>query len=130
MSLRLLIDEDSQGKLLVKTLRKAGHDVQTASEAGLGGKSDKAVLEHGIAEKRIVLTGNCSDFEALSERVLNKGGHHFGILLIHKLNNPTKDISVREIVLAISNLEATAIPVEDQVIVVNHYNYRLAPAGE
>ena len=121
MSLKLLVDEDSQGKLLVKTLREAGHDVQTAAEAGLGGKSDKAVLEHAIAENRVVLSGNCSDFEALSERVLKKGGHHHGILLIHKFNNPKKDLSAATLVAAIGNLQATAIPLEDQVIVVNHY---------
>ena len=40
MSLKLFIDEDSLAKPLVKTLRKAGHDVVTVNEVGLGSQSD------------------------------------------------------------------------------------------
>ena len=40
MSLRLLLDEDSQAKYLVNLLQIAGHDVLTVNEADLMTQSD------------------------------------------------------------------------------------------
>nr|WP_319421436.1 DUF5615 family PIN-like protein [Pleurocapsa sp. FMAR1] len=67
MSLRLLIDEDSQAKPLVSLLRKVGHDVETANEAGLSGKEDFLVLNYARIGNRVLLTQNCDDFEALHQ---------------------------------------------------------------
>jgi predicted nuclease of predicted toxin-antitoxin system len=67
LSLRLLVDEDTQAKRLVKLLREAGHDVLTVEEAGLGAHPDMQVLEYARRENRIVLTRNCEDFRALHE---------------------------------------------------------------
>ncbi|MEB3179278.1 MAG: DUF5615 family PIN-like protein [Nostocaceae cyanobacterium] len=45
MSLKLLIDEDTQAHRLVEMLRESGHDVLTISEAGVTGIPDTMVLE-------------------------------------------------------------------------------------
>jgi hypothetical protein len=45
LSLRLLIDEDTLAKLLVETLRQAGHDMTTVHEAALTGEPDERVLQ-------------------------------------------------------------------------------------
>ncbi len=54
MSLKLLIDEDSQAKVLVSMLRKASHNVVTVNELGLMSQPDEAVLAdltfHGFSE--------------------------------------------------------------------------------
>jgi predicted nuclease of predicted toxin-antitoxin system len=46
LSLKLLIDEDAQDKVLVKLLRLAGHEVITVNEAGLMSQPDFIVLDY------------------------------------------------------------------------------------
>jgi len=56
LSLRLLIDEDTQDARLVSMLRTEGHDVLTVNEAGLRGQADSAVLAHAARDQHVVLT--------------------------------------------------------------------------
>ena len=56
MSLRLLIDEDTQARLLVELLRQGGHAVITVDEAGLTGEPDARVLDFARQENRVTLT--------------------------------------------------------------------------
>jgi hypothetical protein len=50
LSLRLLVDEDSQAKRFVNLLKQAGHDVITVNEAGLMSKPDSVVLDYARQE--------------------------------------------------------------------------------
>ncbi|WP_019505868.1 DUF5615 family PIN-like protein [Pleurocapsa sp. PCC 7319] len=119
MSLKLLIDEDSQAIALVKTLRKANHDVVTANEANLMGQPDRMVLKYAIQNNRIVLTRNCRDFEALHKANPN----HSGIFAVYQEANPLKKMSRQDIVKAITNLETAKIPLRNQFFSLNHWNY-------
>ena len=119
MSLQLLIDEDSQEKRLVKLLREAGHYVITANEAGLMSQPDRVVFSYAIENNFILLTLNCRDFEALHEALSN----HPGILAVYQDANPFKKMSFKAIVKAIANLEASGVPLANQFISLNHWNY-------
>jgi len=119
LSLRLLIDEDTQAKFLVSLLKQAAHDVVTVNEVGLMGKIDPLVLDYARQENRIVLTQNCDDYEALHD--LNP--NHPGILAIYNGNNPSKNMSFKAIVRAIANLEAAKLNLSNQFIALNHWNY-------
>lgn len=119
MSLRLLIDEDSQAKLLVDLLKIADHDVVTINELELAGADDTVVLDCARKQGRVLLTQNCRDFEALHQ--LNP--NHPGILAIYQDNYSSKDMRFKDIVKAISNLEAAGIPLANQFISLNHWNY-------
>lgn len=119
MSLKLLIDEDSLAKPLVKMLRKSGFDVVTVNEVGLSGKSDFIVLNYAQEKGRIVLTHNGQDFEKLHEQNPN----HSGILAIYRNADYSKNMSRAEIIQAISNLEGTSVPLANQFIALNHWNY-------
>ncbi|MGK7894319.1 MAG: DUF5615 family PIN-like protein, partial [Xenococcus sp. (in: cyanobacteria)] len=101
----MLIDEDTQDKVLVKLLLKAGHNVVTVNEAGLMSQPDGLVFNYAVENSRVILTHNCRDFEVIHENNL----HHFGILAIYKNDEYSKDMSFKEIVKAISNLEAAGI---------------------
>jgi predicted nuclease of predicted toxin-antitoxin system len=114
-----LVDEDSQAKPLVNLLRKTGHDVLTANEASLTGKPDNVVLDYTIAKNRVLLTHNCDDFEALHK--LNP--NHSGILAVYRSANSLKNMSRKDIARAIANLEAASIPLVNQFISLNHWNY-------
>ena len=115
MSLRLLIDEDSLAKILVKMLRVAGHDVITVNEVGLSGQPDPVVLNYARQNNRILLTHNCRDFEALHQEDPN----HPGILLIYENKDYSKDLSRQAIVRALANLETANVPLANQFISLN-----------
>ena len=119
MSLRLLLDEDSQSKRLVSVLRKAGHEVLTINETGLAGSSDDVVLDYARAKNWILLTHNCDDFEDLHQINPN----HPGILAVYRNADRFKNMSFKDIVKAISNLEVAGIPLANQFISLNHWNY-------
>ena len=119
MSLRLLLDEDSQAKPLVKLLQNAGHDVVTVNEAGLASQSDSAVLDYARQSNRLLLTHNCNDFEVLHQQ----NSSHPGILAVYQNDDRSKNMSRRDIVAAIANLEAANIPLENQFIALNPWKY-------
>lgn len=119
MSLRLLIDEDSQAKLLIDFLRKATHNITTINELQLSGISDDIVLKQAIISNRVLLTKNCRDFELLHQR----NPKHPGILAIYESSSTSKNMSFQDIVGAISNLEAANISLENQFISLNPWSY-------
>jgi predicted nuclease of predicted toxin-antitoxin system len=119
LSLKLIVDEDAQDKLLVKLLRNAGHDVITVNEAGLMSSSDPIVLDYARTNERLLLTYNCDDFEELHEAQ----PLHPGIFVVYRNNNSSKNMSFKDIVKAIANLEASEIPLVNQFIALNHWNY-------
>lgn len=119
MSLRLLVDEDTQAHLLVEMLRADSHDVLTVSEANLTAKSDLIVLNFARSQQRILLTRNCDDFIILHE----VDPAHLGILAIYQDATPRKSMNYAAIVRAIANLENIGLPLQGQFIVLNQYNW-------
>lgn len=119
MSLSLLPDEDTQAKQLIQLLREAKHDVRTVSEAGLTDQSDSAVLAYARQERRIILTRNCSDFQALH----TANPSHPGILCVYQYNNRLKDMSYADIVHAIANLEASGWNIQNEFVVLNQWHF-------
>jgi predicted nuclease of predicted toxin-antitoxin system len=119
LSLKLLLDEDSQAKYLVNLLRAAGHDVVTVKEANLEGHPDSAVLNYAKQELRVLLTRNCDDFQEL--HLIDSV--HSGILTIYQEPHPARNMSYQAIVKAISNLEAANYELNNQFVVLNQWNY-------
>jgi predicted nuclease of predicted toxin-antitoxin system len=116
LTLPLLIDEDSQAKILVNLLLQAGHDVLTVNEAGLSGQPDRAVFQYACFQGRLVLTRNYDDFQSLHQKNLI----HPGILVIYGDANYAKDMSFKDIVRAIANLETANFSLADRFIALNH----------
>lgn len=119
MSLRLLIDEDSQALSLVNLLRDAGYDVVTANEVELMSQPDSVVLRYARETERILLTHNCQDFQALHDT----NPDHPGILAVYRDANFSNNMSRKAIVRAIANLIASGIPLTNQFVALNHWNY-------
>jgi predicted nuclease of predicted toxin-antitoxin system len=119
LSLRLLVDEDSQVKRLVNLLRHAGHDVVTVPEASLASALDERVLEYAQSENRILLTNNCDDF-----RELHHGNpRHAGIIAIHQDQDTSKNMPYAAVVRALANLEASGWDLAGSFVVLNAWNY-------
>lgn len=122
MAVRLLLDECSQANILIGKLRDAGHDVLTVNKAGLRTAPDLEVFIAAINENRILLTHNCADFVALHNGRMGQGLTHPGVFLIYT-DNAGQDTSYDQVVKAIFNLEATAIPLASACHCLNHFNY-------
>src|SRR5262245_34221749 len=105
--MNLYLDDDSSSGILVRLLRRDGHDVITSAGAGMLGRKDPAHLLKAIRLARIVLTHNYDDFYRLDDLVVGAGGHHPGILVARRDNDKTRDMKPPDIVTAIRNL-ATA----------------------
>jgi len=119
LSLRLLLDEDSQAKYLVNLLQKVGDNVLTVNEADLMGQADLRVLNYARQQRRVLLTRNCDDFQELHQA----NPVHPGILAVFQNPDIAKNMSYQAIVQAIANLEQAGYTLENQFIVLNQWNY-------
>jgi hypothetical protein len=119
--MRLYLDDDSAAALLVALLRRAGHDVQVPADAGMAGREDPAHFAHAVREGRALLSHNHSDFKLLHDLVMTVGGHHPGVLVVRKDNNPKRDLTIPGIVRALARLLASGLPIADSYHILNHY---------
>ena len=104
--MNLYLDDDSADPLLARLLRQAGHDVQLPQDVGRMGSHDAVHLRYAIDSGRIILSHNHRDFQFLHDLVVDAQGHHPGILVVRKDNDPSRDLKPAGIVRAIRNLEA------------------------
>jgi predicted nuclease of predicted toxin-antitoxin system len=74
--MRLYLDDDCAGKLLLQLLRNAGHDVQVPADVGLIGRKDAVHLRNAIRDNRAIVTRNYQDFEDLHEVLMEGKDHH------------------------------------------------------
>lgn len=119
--MRVLVDENMSNPRLEAKLRAEGHDPVMASDAGLLSESDPRVLAWAISQALPVLTRDYKDFRDLHDLVLTARGHHGGILVVRFDNDPANNLSDRAIAHALTKLESSGVPVEDQIHVVNHW---------
>jgi hypothetical protein len=119
--MRIYLDDDCASRLLIGQLRGAGHDVQSPADVGLSGQDDSVHLRQAVREQRVLATRNYRDFKNLHDLVIDAQGHHPGILVVRKDNDPKRDLKVSGIVRAIGNLLASAIVIADQYIILNHW---------
>jgi predicted nuclease of predicted toxin-antitoxin system len=119
--MRLYLDEDSASTLLAQFLRSAGHDVQTPAEAGMIGEDDPVQFTYAIREDRVLLTRNHDDFRNLHNLATALRGHHPGLIVVCKENNPKRDLTTRGIIQAIGKLLASGVTVADQFTILNQW---------
>jgi uncharacterized protein DUF5615 len=98
--MRLYLDDDSVDSALIRLLTAAGHDVLIPAVAGTAGQEDAIHLMRSIQTNRSFMTRNYDDFKLLHDLVLFSGGHHPGILVVRRDNDPSRDMSNRAIVQA------------------------------
>jgi len=119
--MRIYLDEDLASALLAALLRKAGHDVETPASTGLLGRADPVQLACAIRLNHVCLTRNNDDFEDLHLLIEQAQGHHPGILVVRRENNPTRDMTAKDIVSAIRKLESANVPIQNEYIVLNQW---------
>lgn len=119
--MKLYLDDDSVDRVLIQKLQKAGHDVEIPLDVGLSGDDDPVHFGHAIREGRIILSANHRDFKNLHDLIGDAHGHHPGIFIVRKDNNPKRDLDEDGIVRAISKLLASSTPIADGYNILNHW---------
>lgn len=119
--MQLYIDEDASKQSLIQRLRQAGHNVQSAADAGLLHATDARQLAHAIEHDFVLLTRNDDDFQELHDLILIAAGHHSGVLVVRSDNDPARDMTDRAIVTAVANLESSGVPIADEVHYLNQW---------
>jgi predicted nuclease of predicted toxin-antitoxin system len=119
--MNLYVDDDSIRVHLIRLLVGDGHDVVVPADLGLGGEDDSVHFRHAIRADRVLLTHNHKDFNNLHELVIEAGGHHPGILVVRRDNDPTRDLTPKGITRAIRNLSRAAAPIVDGIHVLNQW---------
>jgi len=117
LGLRLYLDDCTCSKRLTAKLRAAGHDVLTPVEAQTSGLPDREHLQLAIADGRIMMTHNCSDFEELHRETAT----HAGIVAIYQDNDQQRDMTHDDIVRALENLANSGAPLEKTFHVLNFW---------
>jgi predicted nuclease of predicted toxin-antitoxin system len=119
--MRLYLDDDLASPQLARLLRQAGHDVQLPLDAGMRGKADSVHLAHAVRDDRTLVSRNYKDFEDLHDLVLVVRGHHPGIFVVRRDNDPRRNLRFPGIVRASGKLLAAGVPIADEYIVLNHW---------
>jgi predicted nuclease of predicted toxin-antitoxin system len=117
--MKLYLDDDMASPLLAKLLQQEGHNVQIPADIGLSGEDDPVHFRRAALEGRAIITGNHDDFEHLHLLLVDLTGHHFGVLIVRRDNDPKRDLKPAGIVRALRNLLAANVPISDQFIVLN-----------
>ncbi len=123
--MNVLIDEDSQSKILIRLLKEAGHSVLTVADLGANSKSDPEILKLASEYDRVLLTKNCADFAELHKLNLIV---HSGIIAIYQNANPKKNMNCDQIVVAIDNFEKSDAVIQGQLVNLNHYHWDKTPS--
>jgi hypothetical protein len=119
--MRLYLDDNITDRRVAAQLQRMGHVVLLPAVVEHSGVSDAKHLAYAIREGYVLLTQNYQDFLDLHDLILTAGGHHRGLLLLYTEHDATRDMTPRGIAMAITKLEATQIPLANQVYVLNHW---------
>jgi predicted nuclease of predicted toxin-antitoxin system len=119
--MNLYLDDDSIRAFLVRLLLADGHDVLIPADAGLAGADDPVHLRHAIQTGRVLLTHNYKDFNNLHELVMDAQGHHPGVFVVRRDNDPRKDLSPKRIVRTLRNLVQAGVSIADRLHILNHW---------
>jgi len=113
---RLYVDEDIASTHLMTSLANAGHEVT----APLRGEADDRCWRYAQEQASAVLTMNAVDLVALAEAT----SPHHGLLLVHRVNDPTRDMTAAAVVLAIGRVvELYPRGIEGQILPLNQFRW-------
>jgi|SRR3954447_25353436 predicted nuclease of predicted toxin-antitoxin system len=119
--MNIYLDEDSSAAVLIAVLRRANHDVQSAADQGQLSHKDPEIFRRAVILGRVLLSHNHDDFEDLHDLILTSGGHHPGILIVRKDNDPSRDLSARGIAVAIEKLIQSGMRIDDGFHTLNQW---------
>lgn len=91
------------------------------ADIGIVGADDAIHFIHAIRESRILLSGNHDDFENLHDLVVESGGHHCGMLIVCRDNNPKRDLIPKGVVAAVNRIESAGVDIRNCFYILNEW---------
>lgn len=107
--MRLYLDDDLDGNVLIGLLQHAGHDVVSPRAVGTRGGLDPDHLRYAADHDLVLLTANAKDFLALHTQWQQERQEHAGMLLVYRENNPQRDMTFQDMARAVSRVDQTGI---------------------
>lgn len=103
--MRLLLDEMISPRI-ARELRDAGHDVQAIKRdrPDLASRSDRELIRQMAAERRVIVTNDIADFQAIHDRFLAAGDEHHGMIFTFDETMPRTKAAVPQWVSTLSEL--------------------------
>ena len=103
--MRLLLDEMISPRI-ARELREIGHDVQAVKKdrPDLVGRSDRELVRLMATERRVIVTNDVADFQAIHDQLTVAGGEHLGMVFTFDLTMPRTKRSIPQWVEALSAL--------------------------
>jgi predicted nuclease of predicted toxin-antitoxin system len=102
---RLLLDEMIAPRI-ARELRDAGHDVQAIKRdrPDLIGRGDRELVRQMAAERRVIVTNDIADFQAIHDRLLAAGDAHHGMIFTFDATMPRSRGAIAQWVRTLSAL--------------------------
>jgi predicted nuclease of predicted toxin-antitoxin system len=91
--LKLLLDEMISPRV-ARELRADGHDVEAIKKdrPDLASRGDREIVRQMAAERRVIVTNDIADFQAIHDQMLAAGEEHSGMVFTFDATMPrTKD---------------------------------------
>jgi predicted nuclease of predicted toxin-antitoxin system len=117
----LYLDDNCVKASLASMLRRAGHQVTLPTDLGLVSAMDPRHLASCAGHGRALITKDHDDFLDLHDLVQATRGRHADILVVRSDNDPGRDMTDREIVRALANLEGAGMAIENEYHILNHW---------
>lgn len=129
LNLSIYLDEDVDSDLLMGVLRKSGFKVISPRAVGMRRKlsrhkiNDEVQLAYAAGNGCVFLTANTAHFLNIYKTWKINKVIHCGILLLHKYNNPAKDMTFDQITKAILNIIGLKLEFTNNLYNLNEFNY-------
>ena len=117
----MYLDDCAFSYRLRQLLIEAGHEVQIPAdvEPSLRGARDETHFQHVLETNQIILTLNPDDFYELHR----KHPEHAGVFAVYRDNDPTRDMTYRDIVRAIDNIQQLGVSIKGEFWSLNAYQW-------
>ncbi len=119
--MRVYLDDDLDSNTLIRLMIQSGHQVISPRAIGNKGITDEEHLRYAADNWLVMLTANSQDFVRLHQIWLSQSRQHAGVLVVYHENNPARNMSFREISLAVTRLEQAGVPVASNIHNLNFW---------
>jgi predicted nuclease of predicted toxin-antitoxin system len=104
---RLLLDEMISPRI-ARELRGHGHDVQAVKRdrPDLASRGDRELVRQMSSERRVIITNDIADFQAIHDQLLAAGEEHHGMIFTFDATLPRTKDAIPQWVQTLSKLLA------------------------
>lgn len=107
--MKIYLDDDLDSNLLIGFLKHLGHAPVSPRSVKTRGATDGQHLTYAASNGLVLLSANAVDFLKLHEDWKALDQSHHGILIVYRENDPSRDMSFKEIAAAVTRIQESGI---------------------